>query len=409
VGFAMLETLKNARVRYKFWLLNIVILGVLCLLALFAISQIANTAERDFVEVFWQQAPAFAAVVTVLMLFEMACSQLLIHFIERHINRLKDVMVTVHHTGNLSRRAEVDSRDEIGEMADAFNSMLDRTGEVIKSIKGAVNQLHGESSSLTSDAHLRRSELQKQQDGARHSAEVIETMLHSFAGIAARAENAKALSHSAREAAAAGAQQVSKTTKAVEKLSGIIHTATDNIGALADSSQNITRAVSEIRSIAEQTNLLALNAAIEAARAGEQGRGFAVVADEVRSLAQRVQDSTTQIQRTMEGLLRAMNNSVNQMTDSDAQVALCMEESNIGLLALHNITELVEEIAKANENIASTSADHTHSTDAVLANVHAIRDTTQNLADQLVNTAEMSQRLKKLIGSLEEAAMKVNF
>lgn len=405
----MLETLKNARIRYKFWLLNIIVLGVLCLLALFAISHIANASGRSFAEAFWQEAPAFAGVVTVLMLIEMACSQLLISFIERHVNRLKDTMVAVQQTGNLSQRAEVDAHDEIGEMAEAFNSMLERTGAVIQSIKGAVDQLHKESVSLTSDARSRRGELQKQQEGARHSAEVIETMLHSFAGIAAKADTAKDLSHSAQEAAVAGAQQVSKTTKAVEKLSGIINTATDNIGALADSSQEITRAVSEIRSIAEQTNLLALNAAIEAARAGEQGRGFAVVADEVRSLAQRVQDSTAQIQRTMDGLLRAMNNSVNQMTDSSAQVALCVEESKVGLAALHKITELVEDIAKTNENIASTSADHTHSTDAVLANVHAIRDTTKNLADQLVNTAEMSQRLKKLIGSLEEAAMKVKF
>lgn len=405
----MLETLKNARIRYKFWLLNIIVLGVMCLLALFAISHIANASGRSFADTFWQEAPEFAGVVMILMMIEMGCSQLLISFIERHVNRLKDTMVAVQQTGNLSERAEVDARDEIGEMAEAFNSMLQRTGAVIQSIKGAVNQLHEESVSLNSDAHSRRTELNKQQDGARHSTEVIETMLHSFAGIASKADEARALSHGTRAAAFAGTEQVSKTAKAVEKLSGIINTATDNIGALADSSQEITRAVSEIRSIAEQTNLLALNAAIEAARAGEQGRGFAVVADEVRSLAQRVQDSTAHIQSTMESLLRAMNNSVNQMTDSSAQVALCMDESNIGLAALQKITELVEEIAKTNENIAHTSADHTHATDSVLANVHAIRDTTKNLADQLVNTAEMSQRLKKLIGSLEEAAMKVKF
>lgn len=404
----MLEMLKNARIRHKFWLLNITVLAVLCVLALFAIHQIAQASGRDFAQVFWQQAPAFAGVVIVLMLVEMACSQLLISFIERHINRLKDVMVKVQQTGNLSQRAEVDARDEIGEMAEAFNTMLERTGTVIHSIKNAAGQLREESASLTWDARARRSELQKQQDGAQHSVQIIEAMLHSFAGIAAKADAASELSHTTQEAAIAGAQQVSKTAQAVEKLSGIIHTATDNIGALADSSQDITRAVGEIRSIAEQTNLLALNAAIEAARAGEQGRGFAVVADEVCTLAQRVQDSTAQIQRTMDGLLRAMNNSVNQMTDSSAQVALCVAESNIGLAALHKITQQVEEIAKTNKNIANTSADHTHSTDSALANVHAIRDTTQNLADQLVNTAEMSQRLKKLIESLEDATIKIS-
>jgi methyl-accepting chemotaxis protein len=405
----MLDLLQNAKIRYKFWLLNIIVLGVMCLLALFAIRQIANASGHSFSETFWQEAPTFAAVVTVLTLVEMACSQLLISFIERHLNRLKSIMVDVQQTGNLSQRAPVDSLDEIGEMAAAFNSMLERTGGVIKSIKGAVDQLRVESASLTSDTRARKSELQKQQDGARHALEMMETMLHSFGGIATQADAAKGLSNRACEAATAGAEQVSRTAQAVEKLSGTINTATDNVGALADSSHEITRAVSEIRAIAEQTNLLALNAAIEAARAGEQGRGFAVVADEVRTLAQRVQVSTEQIQRTMDGLLRAMNTSVNQMTDSSAQVALCLEESNVGLAALHTIKQLVEETARTSQHIAQTSADYTQSTGDVLANVHAVRDTTRNLADQLVNTAEMSQRLRQLIGSLEEAAMNVKF
>lgn len=399
----MYQFLRDAQLKYKFWFLNVIVLVVLCLLVLFAMAQIATATGRSFGDVFSDEAPLFAGAVTLLMLVEMAFSQLLISFIERHIMRLKTIMVEVQKTGDLSRRAEVNSTDEIGEMAQAFNSMLDRTGGAVHSIQEAIEQLHAEAISLSMDSKSRREELAKQKTGAERSAEMIETMLRSFAGIAAQAGTARELSNAARDAALTGAEKVNKTNQSVEKLSGIITLATEQVGALADTSQEITRAVSEIRSIAEQTNLLALNAAIEAARAGEQGRGFAVVADEVRTLARRVQDSTEQIQKTMESLLRAMNNSVNQMTDSSAQVALCVEEASVGLAALDHINQLIKQIAATNADIAQTSAHQTASTDTVLANVHNIRSATKNMADQLVNSAEMSQRLKTLVESLERA------
>lgn len=405
----MLSFLKNAQLKYKFWLLNFVVLGVLCLLVLFSMNRLATATGRGFLDVFWETAPAFAGVVAALMVIEMFCSQLLITLIERHINRLKTTMLQVQQTGDLNNRADIDSRDEIGAMAAAFNSMLERTGTVIKSIKTAVEQLHVESEMITSHAQTRREDLKKQQTVAHHSTLAIEEMLQGFAGIAMQADTARSLSKAARDAATAGAEKVGRTTQSIGKLSNIIATATDNVGALADSSLEITRTVSEIRGIAEQTNLLALNAAIEAARAGDQGRGFAVVADEVRTLALRVQDSTEQIQRTMDSLLRAMNNSVNQMTESSTQVSLCVEEASIGLAALEHINQLIEQIARANEDIAKTSAEQTKSTDQVLNDVRIIRETTQNMANQLADTADMSRRLKKTIESLEDAASKVKF
>ena len=403
----MLTLLRNARLKYKFWLLNIVVFAVLCLLVLYAMHTIAGQTGKTFDQVFADTAAAFALVVAVLMVLEMAGSQLLISFIERHVNRLKDTMVDVQASGNLSQRAVVDSTDEIGEMASAFNAMQDRTVGVVRSMKEAIERLHREVEELTSAAEARRDDLGRQQQGADRSAEVIETMLQSFTGIAEQAGIAKTLSHEASDAARDGSSRVGQRADSIRKLADVVRNSASSVEALAENSHEISHAITEIRGIAEQTNLLALNAAIEAARAGEQGRGFAVVADEVRKLAQRVQDSTDQIQGTIDRLLNAMNTAVNQMTGSSEDATRCVEESEEGRRALEAINEVVSRIDHTNQEIANVSAEQTAGTDDVLANVQGIRETTQNMVTQLAESADMSRRLKKLIDSLEEASSKV--
>ncbi|MCR8914853.1 methyl-accepting chemotaxis protein [Marinobacter panjinensis] len=403
----MLQLLRNARLKYKFWLLNIVVFVVLCLLVLYAMNTIAGLTDQSFSAVFSETAGGFALVVTVLMVLEMAGSQLLISFIERHVYRLKTTMVSVQASGNLSERAHVDSTDEIGEMAQAFNAMQDRTMGVVKSMKQAIDHLHNEVRALTTAAEARRDDLSRQQSGADRSAEVVEAMLQSFTGIAEQAGIAKTLSHEARNTAVDGSERVSRSADSIRQLATAIQTSANSVQALAENSHEISHAVAEIKGIAEQTNLLALNAAIEAARAGEQGRGFAVVADEVRNLAQRVQDSTDQIQGTIDRLLTAMDAAVTQMTGSSEDASRCVDESEEARKSLDAINSVVSRIDETNQEIANVSADQTASTDQVLANVQSIRDTTESMVTQLTESADMSKRLKQLIDSLEEASNRV--
>ena len=403
----MLTALRNIRLKYKFWLLNIVVFAVLCLLVLYAMQTIAEQTGASFDQVFADTAPGFALVVTVLMVLEMAGSQLLISFIESHVNRLKDTMVSVQKSGNLSQRADVNSTDEIGEMAGAFNAMQDRTMAVVRGMKEAIERLHREVKVLTEAAEARRDDLARQQAGADRSAEVIETMLQSFVGIAEQADIAKTLSHEARDTAVDGVERVARSADSIRKLAEVVRASAGSVEALAENSHDISQAIAEIKGIAEQTNLLALNAAIEAARAGEQGRGFAVVAEEVRNLAQRVQDSTDQIQGTIDRLLAAIDTAVQQMTGSSEDASRCVDESEQGREALSAINDMVSRIDRTNQEIADLSAEQTANTDDVLANVQGIRETTQNMVNELAESVEMSKRLKGLIDSLEQASSRV--
>ena len=368
---------------------------------------IAGQTESSFSQVFADTAPGFALIVAVLMALEMAGSQLLISFIERHVNRLKNTMVAVQTSGDLSRRADVDSRDEIGEMAAAFNAMQDRTSDVVRSMKTATEHLHQEVESLTQRAAARRDSLTRQQEGANRSAESVEAMLQSFVGIAEQAGIAKTLSTEARETAVNGSQRVSQSADSIRRLASVVRQSAGSVQSLAENSHEIGQTITEIKGIAEQTNLLALNAAIEAARAGEQGRGFAVVAEEVRNLARRVQDSTDQIQTTLDRLLASMNTAVEQMTGSSDDAERCVEESEKGRQALEAINEVVGRIDRTNQEIADMSAEQTADTDQVLTNIQDIRETTRNMVVQLSESADMTQRLEQLIRSLEEASAKV--
>ncbi|ROU01411.1 methyl-accepting chemotaxis protein [Marinobacter sp. R17] len=404
----MMSLLKNARLKYKFWLLNNVVLAVMLLLVLFAMSRMADATGQPLSVIVSDHAAAFAGVVVVLMIFEMACSQLLISFIERHVHRLKDTMVEVQASGNLSLRAPVDSTDEIGAMGEAFNAMQARTGRVVSSMKAAIQRLESEVAALTEAAERSRDELKRQQTGTDRSAEAIQAMLESFRGIAGQADAAKELSHEARRAAVEGSERVAQSSRSIQQLADVIQKSAGSVEALAENSREIGSAVTEIQGIAEQTNLLALNAAIEAARAGDQGRGFAVVADEVRKLAQRVQDSTEQIQGTIDRLLGTMGEAVQQMNTSSVDASRCVEEADAGAAALQEISAMVLRIDDTNQDIADVSAQQTSATDEVQQNVQCIRETTQAMVNQLVESADMSRRLRELIRELESAAAQVS-
>ncbi|MFE1813449.1 methyl-accepting chemotaxis protein [Pseudomonas otitidis] len=214
------------------------------------------------------------------------------------------------------------------------------------------------------------------------------------------------VAHSAAQAAEAargadlatqeGLAMIDRTTSAIEQLASEMSAAMEEVQGLSSSSEQIGSVLEVIRAIAEQTNLLALNAAIEAARAGEAGRGFAVVADEVRSLAKRTQDSVEEIRQVIEGLQHGTREVVGSMHSSHRQAQNSVEQVGQTVTSLRKIGDAVTVITDMNLQIASAAEEQSAVAEEINRNVAAIRDVTESLSVRARESAEVSQNLNRL-------------
>ncbi|HLA32278.1 MAG TPA: methyl-accepting chemotaxis protein, partial [Pseudomonas sp.] len=218
--------------------------------------------------------------------------------------------------------------------------------------------------------------------------------------IARNASNAAQASHSARDEAKQAREVVGESIGHIENMSAQIGDAATAVGELADQVASIDQVLAVIRGISEQTNLLALNAAIEAARAGEQGRGFAVVADEVRTLAQRTQASTDEIQQMIARLKKGAETAVSSMHAGQAATGTGVEASQRTGQSLSAITEQVEQISDMNTQVAAATEEQSSVTEEINRNVQGIADLAHATADETRSCREDCQTLRGLADDL---------
>ncbi|BBP82186.1 chemotaxis transducer [Pseudomonas sp. Pc102] len=337
------------------------------------------------------------------LLIGLAATVLIALLIVRPLQRVIAVARQIS-AGDLSVEIEVDRSDEVGQLLEAMRGMSANLRDMVGRLQGGVAQISSSAQALSSVTEQTRVGVNGQKLETDQVATAMSQMTATVHEVARNAEAAAASTQSADSKVSSGSEVVRQTLGRINQLATAMQAATQSIEQLSHETQSIGSVLDVIKSVAEQTNLLALNAAIEAARAGEQGRGFAVVADEVRALAKRTQQSTAEIERLVVTLRDGVRRSVERMQESGTLVEMTVQDANHTELALSGIAEAVSVIHQMNQQIAAAAEQQSAVAEEINRSVTSIRDIADQSALAMEETASSSTQLASLGRDLQAMA-----
>ncbi|GAA5646133.1 MULTISPECIES: methyl-accepting chemotaxis protein [Vibrio] len=310
--------------------------------------------------------------------------------------------------GDLSQRIEVKGSDEIAQLSSGFNGFIEKIHESMKEVASTSHSLQEAAESVSDKASTTHDNSQVQRDQTLQVVAAINEMGATISEIATNAATAAETANEATDNTQQGQSVVTQAKDAISRLAADIENTGQVVEQLASTTQDIGSILDVIRDISEQTNLLALNAAIEAARAGEQGRGFAVVADEVRNLASRTADSTEEIQRMINQLQNDAHNAVSAMEAGKAVTFEGVSASDEAVQVLLNISERIHDISDRNTQVATATEEQStvvHTINMNIEEINGINEATTSTAEELAQASlelrELSGRLDRMVGSFK--------
>ena len=337
-------------------------------------------------------------VILVLGLLALLVSYGVQRSIVRPINNIVDALHNISEgEGDLTQRLPVTGRDEIAELANCFNRFVERLQAIIARVVATAASLREDAQLLSQLSHTNEQAIQHQQNEIQQVAMAIQEMAMVVDNVSQSVTETAHQSRQADQVASAGKERVLLTMAQIKHLSDELHTAASVIDQLQQETQSIGGVLDVIKGVAEQTNLLALNAAIEAARAGEQGRGFAVVADEVRTLASRTQSSTNEIREMIEGLQSGSHQAVSMMAAGNNQAGASVAKANEASNSLEEITSIVGVIRDRTNQIAAAAEQQSASTRQMERNI-------QRISTVAVDAAHSSSRISTNTRHLADSA-----
>ncbi len=320
----------------------------------------------------------------------------------RQAVKLISTAATQMAEGDTTVRVNYEAQDELRTIAVSFNQMGEQMQSALRGVDSATNQLAAASEETSVVTENTSQSMRKQQNEISQVAAAMHEM-HATAHEVARSASQAAEAAQHADGEAATARQVSlQTIEVIESLAEAVEHATTVITTLVKDSDEIGGVLDVIRSIADQTNLLALNAAIEAARAGEAGRGFAVVADEVRTLASRTQQSTSEINDMIARLQTSANQAFTAMETGRSKAKLGVEQTVKGTASLESIIQAVAVINDMSAQIASAAEEQSSVSEEMTRSITAINDLTSETTDGALQTTQASQEVARLATALQD-------